>query len=88
MPEVLMPSHLACIVIVAVGSLDVSQNFRQSKVLTQVCTIRFYYTGSNEFTFNLCTRFVYFQHTKHMKWHVRSCTELGYRIPLTKPNMP
>ena len=28
------------------------------------------------------------QHTKHMKWHVRTCIELGYRVPSTKPNMP
>ena len=28
------------------------------------------------------------QHTKHMKWHVRTCTELGYRVSSTKPNMP
>ena len=59
----------------------------KSGVLTQVCMIRLDYTHSNEFTFNLCTRFVPFQHTKHMKWYVRTCTELGYRVPSTKPNM-
>ena len=28
------------------------------------------------------------QHTKHIKWHVRTCTKLGYRVPSTKLNMP
>ena len=28
------------------------------------------------------------QHTKHIKWHVRTCTELGYIVPSTKPNIP
>ena len=27
------------------------------------------------------------QHTKHIKWHVRTCTKLGYIVPSTKPNM-
>ena len=28
------------------------------------------------------------QHTKHIKWYVRTYTELGYRVSSTKPNMP
>ena len=28
------------------------------------------------------------QHIKHVKRYVRTCTELGYRVPSTKPNMP
>ena len=35
MPEVLIPSHLACAVTVDVRSPDVSRNFRQSEVPTQ-----------------------------------------------------
>ena len=35
MLKVLTPSHLACAVTVVVGNPDVSQNSRQSEVLTQ-----------------------------------------------------
>ena len=28
------------------------------------------------------------QHTKHMKWHITTCTELGYKVPSIKPNKP